>query len=111
MKQHISDGDNCSEHVDEKAHGLLAAREPHLPPRGMWTLADIYDPLAITGSVNRIVMFYCALSCQCNSHARHSIKVISFVPFRLRGSPKRRYGATAAGRKFQATFTRHNVSG
>ena len=30
--------------VEEKARAVLAAREPHLPPRGMATLADLYDP-------------------------------------------------------------------
>jgi hypothetical protein len=30
--------------VEEKAHAVLAAREPHLPPRGTATLADLYDP-------------------------------------------------------------------
>lgn len=33
--------------VEEKARAVLAAREPHLPPRGMATLADLYDPLAM----------------------------------------------------------------
>lgn len=31
--------------VKEKAAAVLAARTPHLPPRGMATLADLYDPL------------------------------------------------------------------
>jgi hypothetical protein len=35
------------ERVGEKARSVLAAREPHLPPRGMATLADLYDPLAM----------------------------------------------------------------
>jgi hypothetical protein len=35
------------ERVEEKARAVLAAREPHLPPRGKATLADIYDPLAM----------------------------------------------------------------
>lgn len=35
------------ERVDEKARGVLAARERHLPPRGMAMLADLYDPLAM----------------------------------------------------------------
>ncbi len=30
--------------VEEKARAVLAAREPHLPPRGLATLADLYDP-------------------------------------------------------------------
>lgn len=30
--------------MEEKARAMLAAREPHLPPRGMSTLADLYDP-------------------------------------------------------------------
>jgi len=30
--------------VEEKARAVLAVREPHLPPRGMATLADLYDP-------------------------------------------------------------------
>jgi hypothetical protein len=33
--------------VEEKAQAVLAAREPHLPPRGMSTLADLYDPLSM----------------------------------------------------------------
>jgi hypothetical protein len=33
--------------VEEKAQTVLAAREPHLPPRGMSTLADLYDPLSM----------------------------------------------------------------
>jgi hypothetical protein len=33
--------------VELKARAVLAAREPHLPPRGMATLADLYDPLAM----------------------------------------------------------------
>jgi hypothetical protein len=32
------------ERVEEKARAVLAAREPHLPPRGLATLADLYDP-------------------------------------------------------------------
>ena len=35
------------EGVEEKAQAVLAAREPHLPPRGLGTLADLYDPLAM----------------------------------------------------------------
>ncbi len=30
--------------VEEKAQAVLAARAPHLPPRGSATLADLYDP-------------------------------------------------------------------
>ena len=33
--------------VEEKAQAVLTAREPHLPPRGMSTLADLYDPLSM----------------------------------------------------------------
>ena len=33
--------------VEEKAQAVLAARAPHLPPHGMSTLADLYDPLAM----------------------------------------------------------------
>lgn len=33
--------------VEEKARAVLAAREPHLPPRGLGTLADLYDPLTM----------------------------------------------------------------
>lgn len=33
--------------VEEKARAVLAAREPYLPPRGLGTLADLYDPLAM----------------------------------------------------------------
>jgi len=35
------------ERVIEGAQSVLAAREPHLPPRGMNTLADLYDPLSM----------------------------------------------------------------
>jgi hypothetical protein len=35
------------ERVDECARAVIAAREPHLPPRGMSTLADLYDPLSM----------------------------------------------------------------
>ena len=39
-------------------------------------------------------------------------RVISSVPIRLRGVPKRHYGATAAGRAgFLDRFTRHAVPG
>lgn len=30
--------------VEEKARAVLAARDPHLPPRGLAMLADLYDP-------------------------------------------------------------------
>jgi hypothetical protein len=33
--------------VEEKAKAVLAAREPHLPPKGTATLADLYDPLSM----------------------------------------------------------------
>jgi len=33
--------------VETCAAAVLAAREPHLPPRGMSTLADLYDPLTM----------------------------------------------------------------
>ena len=35
------------ERVEEKARAVLAARKPHLPPRGLGTLADLYDPLTM----------------------------------------------------------------
>ena len=35
--------------VEEKARAVLAARKPHLPPRGMSNLADLYDPLSMPG--------------------------------------------------------------
>lgn len=35
------------ERVEECARTVIAAREPHLPPRGMSTLADLYDPLSM----------------------------------------------------------------
>jgi hypothetical protein len=35
------------ERVEEKARAVLATREPHLPPRGLGTLADLYDPLSM----------------------------------------------------------------
>lgn len=37
--------------VEEKARVVLAAREPHLPPRGMSTLADLYDPLTMPAAL------------------------------------------------------------
>jgi hypothetical protein len=33
--------------VEAKGKAILTTREPHLPPRGMATLADLYDPLAM----------------------------------------------------------------
>jgi hypothetical protein len=39
--------------VKEKARAVLAAREPHLPPRGMSTLADLYDPLTMPAELAR----------------------------------------------------------
>jgi hypothetical protein len=39
--------------VEEKARAVLAAREPHLPPRGLGTLADLYDPLAMPAELAR----------------------------------------------------------
>ena len=33
--------------VEEKAQAVLDARAPHLPPRGMSTLADLYNPLTM----------------------------------------------------------------
>jgi hypothetical protein len=33
--------------VEEKARAVLASREPHLLPRGLGTLADLYDPLSM----------------------------------------------------------------
>jgi len=33
--------------VEAKAQAVLDARKPHLPPHGMSTLADLYDPLAM----------------------------------------------------------------
>jgi hypothetical protein len=35
------------ERVEAQARAVLAAREPHLPPKGMATLADLYDPLSM----------------------------------------------------------------
>src|SRR5260370_15104050 len=32
---------------ESKAGAALPERDPHLPPRGMATLADLYDPLAM----------------------------------------------------------------
>ena len=39
--------------VEEKARDVLVAREPHLPPRGMSTLADLYDPLTMPAALAR----------------------------------------------------------
>ncbi len=33
------------------AQAVLAARAPHLPPRGMSTLADLYDPLTMPATL------------------------------------------------------------
>lgn len=33
--------------VEAKAQAVLDARKPHLPPHGMSTLADLYDPLSM----------------------------------------------------------------
>ena len=33
--------------VEEKGQAVLAARKPHLPPRGLGTLADLYNPLTM----------------------------------------------------------------
>jgi hypothetical protein len=41
------------ERVEEKARAVFAAREPHLPPRGLGTLADLYDPLAMPAELLR----------------------------------------------------------
>ena len=37
--------------VETQARAVLAAREPHLPPRGMSTLADLYDPLTMPAAL------------------------------------------------------------
>jgi hypothetical protein len=37
--------------VETAARAVLAAREPHLPPRGMNTLADLYDPLTMPAAL------------------------------------------------------------
>jgi hypothetical protein len=39
--------------VEERARAVLAARERHLPPRGMNTLADLYDPLTMPVELTR----------------------------------------------------------
>ena len=39
--------------VEDAARAVLTAREPHLPPRGMSTLADLYDPLAMPRDLAR----------------------------------------------------------
>jgi hypothetical protein len=36
--------DEQRERVEEGARAVITAREPHLPPRGLGTLADLYDP-------------------------------------------------------------------
>jgi hypothetical protein len=41
------------ERVEEKAQAVIAAREPHLPPRGMNTLADLYDPNTMPSELHR----------------------------------------------------------
>ena len=37
--------------MEEKAQAVLVAREPHLPPRGMSTLAGLYDPLTMPAAL------------------------------------------------------------
>jgi hypothetical protein len=39
--------------VEACAAAVLRAREPHLPPRGMSTLADLYDPLTMPPELTR----------------------------------------------------------
>jgi hypothetical protein len=39
--------------VQAKARAVLAARKRHLPPRGMATLADLYDPLVMPAELLR----------------------------------------------------------
>jgi hypothetical protein len=39
--------------VESAAQAVLAAREPHLPPRGMNMLADLYDPLTMPPELAR----------------------------------------------------------
>lgn len=39
--------------VEEAAQAVLAARAPHLPPRGMGTLADLYDPNTMPPELHR----------------------------------------------------------
>ena len=41
------------ERVEGKARSVLAARERHLPPRGMATLADLYDPLTMPTELSK----------------------------------------------------------
>jgi hypothetical protein len=41
------------ERVEEKAKAVLDARAPHLPPRGLSTLADLYDPLTMPAELHR----------------------------------------------------------
>jgi hypothetical protein len=41
------------ERVEEKAQAVLDARAPHLPPRGMSTLADLYDPNTMPPELHR----------------------------------------------------------
>ena len=42
--------------VEEKAQAVLDARAPHLPPRGMSTLADLYDPNTMPPELHRAHM-------------------------------------------------------
>jgi len=39
--------------VEEKAQAVLDARTPHLPPRGLSTLADLYDPNTMRRELHR----------------------------------------------------------
>ncbi len=41
------------ERVEEKAQAVLDARAPHLPPHGMSTLADLYDPNTMPPELHR----------------------------------------------------------
>jgi hypothetical protein len=41
------------ESVEQKAKAVLAARERHLPPRGLGSLADIYDPISMPADLFR----------------------------------------------------------
>jgi hypothetical protein len=41
------------ERVEQKAKAVLRAREPYLPPRGLGTLADLYDPLTMPPELHK----------------------------------------------------------
>ena len=45
--------DSQRDRINSKAKIVLEAREPHLPPRGTGTIADLYDPLTMPPALSK----------------------------------------------------------